>query len=82
MTELKKYKKKQLISLIVDYEDDIRNLQRELDTNTRVKYVVINEEQDDKTLTYIKKRMKCVSDLHRKAVYEKEYERLMKLVSC
>ena len=77
MTELKKYKKKQLISLIVDYEDDIRNLQKELDNNTRVKYVVINEEKDDKTLTYIKKRMKCVNDLHRRAVYQKEYERLI-----
>jgi len=77
MTELKKYKKKELIRLIVDYEDDIRTLQEELDSNTRVKYIVIDQEKDDKTLLYIKKRMICVQDTHRRGVYQKELERLL-----
>ncbi len=81
MTELKKYKKKQLISLIVDYEEDIRHLQDELNNNARVKYIVIDQEKDDKTLLYIKKRMKCVLDEHKRGVYQKELERLLALQS-
>ena len=80
MPTLKKYNKKQLITLVEQYELDINDLTNELEelslTSDRVEYIYMNNE-DDKVIKYIKNRLKCVKGL-RRIPYMKEYSRLMK----
>ena len=82
---LNKFKKKALISLIKNYESDILELQTELDNikieSKRIEYVVVKDDEDDKTLKYIKNRVLVIQDPHRRAIYSIELERLLKLIN-
>ncbi len=79
---LRKYKKSALITLIKKYEEDIDLLHQELQDMPNnaplIKYVVLDAEKDDKKIIYIKKRMICVQDKNRCAIYSMELERLLK----
>lgn len=79
---LKKYKKKELIKLIRNYENTMIDLESKLNILSlapkEIKYVIIDKEEDDKTIIYIKKRIQVIQDKHRRAVYIIELERLLK----
>mgnify|MGYP003678236745 CR=1 FL=1 len=79
MKSLKKFSKKELVSLCEQYEIDINDLTDELETLSlnpdRVKYVYKNTD-DDKVIKYLKNRLKCVRGM-RRLPYIREYERLM-----
>ena len=78
-----KYKKKDFITLITGYEEDITDLKNELSMRNQVsiEYVMIDKEEDDKKLLYLKNRMKImrIKDKHRYLRYQVEYERLTKM---
>ena len=78
MTSLTKFKKADLIKLVNTYEDDIHNLHIQLEQNASVKYIVIDSGKDDAKMTYIKKRIKCVSD---NQIYINELERITKILN-
>ncbi len=78
---LKKYKKKDLIKLIKNYEYTMVDLESRINILTlapkEIKYVIIDKEEDDKTIIYIKKRIQVIQDKHRQAIYIIELERLL-----
>ena len=79
---LKKFKKKQLITMVENYENDIQYLTEELDTlklqnNIVREYVVLRNEEEDKTIMYIKNRLLVIHDKHRRAEYQVELNRLL-----
>lgn len=80
MKPLKKMNKTQLKQLVNMYEKDINDLTDELEKMSlqtdRVEYIYAHGE-DDKSIQYIKKRLKCVRGIKR-LPYIKEYERLTK----
>ena len=82
---LKKYKKKELIKLVENYEYDIKTLNEELTRlslrEIQVEYVVVKDEEDDKTLQYIKNRLMIIKDPHRRETYNNELNRLLKLTN-
>ena len=82
---LKKYKKKQLIKLVENYEYDIRALNEELTRlslrETQKEYVVYSDEETDKTLKYIKNRLMIIKDPHRRERYNNELNRLLKMTN-
>ena len=79
---LKKYKKKALIKLVENYEFDIRELTEQLDTiklsnNVEKEYIILRDEEEDKTIRYIKNRLLVIHDKHRRAEYQVELNRLL-----
>ena len=82
-TAFKGYRKKDFIKLITGYEEDITDLKNELSMRSKVnvEYVMIDKEQDDKKLLYLKNRMKIMrlKDIHRFLRYQIEYDRIVKM---
>ena len=82
-TAFKGYKKKDFIKLITGYEEDITDLRNELSMRSKVnvEYVVIDKEQDDKKMLYLKNRMRIMRlrDNHRFLRYQVEYDRIIKM---
>ena len=82
-TAFKGYKKKDFIKLITGYEEDLTDLRNELSMRNQVsvEYVMIDKEEDDKKLLYLKNIMKImrIKDKHRYLRYQVEYERLTKM---
>lgn len=76
---LKKYSKKDLVQLVLSYEENIAQLQETIDAHDistqNIKYIILDAEKEDKKLVYIQKRMLCA---RRKENYVREYNRLMK----
>ena len=82
-TTFKGYRKKDFIKLITGYEEDITDLKNELSMRSKVnvEYIVIDKEEDDKKLLYLKNRMKIMrlKDIHRFLRYQIEYDRIVKM---
>lgn len=82
MKSLKKFSKKQLIELVRTMENDINRLNDELEllslVSNKTDFIYKNSD-DDKTITYLKNRLKCVKGIKRIG-YMKEYNRLMDMV--
>ncbi len=81
MSSLKKYKKHQLIKLVENYEQDIEDLharldEMELSKERIVKEYIMVDDENNKTIQYIKKRIQVINDRHKKAIYVKELKRL------
>ena len=82
MSNLRSYKKKQLIRLVNGYEADIEQLRYEIErmnlekTLTVKEYIILDKEDDDRMLMYIKNRLKCVRGKN-KMPYQLEMDRLM-----
>ena len=83
MSNLRSYKKRELIKLVNGYESDIDELRNEISkinlskTVTQIEYVILDKEEDDFLLTYLKKRLKAVKGFERKKPYQMELDRLM-----
>ena len=69
-TQLKKLKKTDLVNLIEHYEEENVRLQQELDVAR------LNTDDDSKTIQYLKRRLECVLDSHRRQEYMNELTRL------
>ncbi len=79
---LRKYKKKVLIRMVENYENDISELQeqiKDMNMNNRIEkeYIVLRNEEEDKTIQYIKRRLLIIQDTHRRAIYQIELNRLL-----
>ena len=68
----KKMKKVELVDLVLEYEDEIAKLENRIDNIQLSENVV-----ETNTIKYLKKRIRCVCDLHRLDMYERELHRLL-----
>lgn len=75
--DAKKYKKKDLVRIIDEYEDLIDTLNNELENNSREKIIILNKKEDDKHIAYIKKRLLVIKNKMDREIYEKELKRLL-----
>lgn len=73
MESLKKYKKKELIELVMEYEEEIHRLTNEAENN--VERVFVEDKINDKTTEYLKKKIRCIQDNNRN-IYIIELERI------
>lgn len=73
----KKYKKKDLIRIIDEYEDLIDTLNNELESNSREKIIILDKKEDNKHIAYIKKRLQVIKNKMEREIYEKELKRLL-----
>lgn len=83
MNQLKKFKKHQLIKLINEYEKDIEDLVERLEIMEALKEVIVKDyiivdDEDNKTIQYLKKRISVVNDRNKKALYVRELNRITK----
>lgn len=82
MESLNKLKKRDLILLIEDYEENIADLTRKLDrvlinSSSSVRYVILDLEEKDKDLIYLRKRINCCGEPAKRSGYQQELDRLM-----
>lgn len=73
---IKKAKKKELIKIIEQYEKAFEEIQNASDKDAEKVYIVIDKEEDNKTITYIKKKLKSIKNKQERKKYENELRRL------
>ena len=81
MENLKKCKKVDLIKLVLEYEKDISWLVERINIIESAKEIIIKEyiivdDDNNKTIQYLQKRINVVNDRHKKDIYMRELERL------
>lgn len=78
-----KMKKSDLIKIINQYEQTLEELQNlDLHTppsNNHKVFLVVDKEEDNKNILYLKNRLKCVKNTKLQIIYESELNRLLKL---
>lgn len=89
MNSLRKYKKTELIDLLLEYETEINQLKMDL-TSSRLDLEAKNDELMDKandrandsvvnkTIEYLVKRIRTINDKEKKLIYVMELQRINK----
>ena len=72
----KRAKKKDLIKIIEQYETVLEEINKDVEKNAEKVYIVIDKEEDNKTITYIKKKLKSIKNKQERKKYENELLRL------
>ena len=85
MNVLRKYKKQELIDLIIEYEQDINllktdltSLKLDLDAKNDQHLNNVKDQVIDKTVQYLIKRIRTINDKEKKMIYVLELNRIQK----
>ena len=85
MNTLRKYKKNELIDLLLEYEQeinllrvDLTSVKLDLDAKNEQNLNQTKEKVVDKTIEYLIKRIRTINDKERKMIYVLELNRIQK----